>query len=253
VSEGGGSKANGGSEVSELIQALKEAVMELRETVTELTNPLNRLSTDVAHVEAPAAKVMKKVEVIPLSKGGRGEGQADESVARPTETASAKPTKESNASAGGVGSGEAGYTHSNIFNVREAERLLSISRSREERLRRLLRLMRMLCSLRGRVPPSLIERYVNVFVKLGLISEDEGEIVKDVLKALEEGYARGLSVEDQVVLLALIARGLGINDETLEEEAFRVVAESLGAIAKHQRKGGNGPRAEELAGMKEAG
>ncbi len=230
VSEGSGGKAEGDGEVSELIQALKEAVMELRETVTELTNPLNRLGSDVAREESPAKR---KVEVIPLSKGGEKRQTDEATVARPATL----PSSEVLSGARELGGASTTVTLSN----------------KEGRLRRLLRLMRMLCSLRGRVPPTLIERYINVFVKLGLIGEDEGEIAKDVLKALEEGYAKGLGVEDQVVLLALIARGLGINDEILEDEAFRVVAESFGNIGRPQRKTGNGPRAEELAGMKEAG
>ena len=223
-----------GEDLGQLVEALKEAVMELRETVTELTNPLNRLSYS-GEGEGEKDNYRAKVEAIPLSKPSEGKGKEDtipsstihESVpeAPISEQRTVLPEGENNL--------ERLMNYTSLGTRRQAL-------STESKLRRIMRLMRVVFNLRGRIPPELLERYVDIFVGLRLISKDDADLVKSVLKAINEGYASGLGPEEQILLMTLLAKGLGINDEALEEEALRVIAESL--MRRTPVRGGDGPR-----------
>ncbi len=224
-----------GEDLSQLVEALKEAVMELRETVTELTNPLNRLSYSSEGTEG-TNNYKAKVEAIPLSK--------------PTEERSKEDTILSSADSelvSGTSASKPGAMPSEEKS--DLEKLVSyvspgathLALGNENKLRRIMRLMRVVFNLRGKVPPELLERYIEIFVGLRLITREDADLVKNVLRAINEGYASGLGPEEQILLMTLLAKGLGINDEVLEEEALRVIAENL--VRRTPSRGGDGPRA----------
>ncbi len=223
-----------GEDLNQLVEALKEAVMELRETVTELTNPLNRLS--YGSEEAGGASMYRaKVESIPLSKPSE-EGKEDTTSSSadreliPRASISERSTAMSSKDQGDIerlmGYVASGVPHSML--------------STENKLRRIMRLMRVVFNLRGKVPPELLERYIEIFVGLKLITREDANLVKNVLRAINEGYASGLGPEEQILLMTLLAKGLGINDEVLEEEALQVIAENL--VRRTPAKSGDGPR-----------
>jgi len=224
-----------GEDLSQLVEALREAVMELRETVTELTNPLNRLPYSSGEGEGSNYKA--RVEAIPLSKPS--EGKSTEEDIQQSNNASTEMRPEGTTTEQHIVPPKGRENLENLMNYVISGTPRSASRT-ENRLRRIMRLMRVVFNLRGRVPPELLERYVDIFVGLRLISKDDADLVKSVLKAINEGYASGLGPEEQILLMTLLAKGLGINDEVLEEEALRVIAESL--MRRTPVRGGDGPR-----------
>ncbi len=235
MSEGGEKERTGGEDVSQLIQALKEAVMELRETVTELTNPLNKLeSRSDAEISSIHRSLNRKVEMIPINSN-----KSVESI---------EPANKEGLSTDNNISRKSNEELSKII---EEDKLIlapTISRARRRGVQKILRLMKALFSLRNRVPPSILERYIDVFAKLGMISSDDAGIAKELLKAIEEGYSKGLGVEDQILLLTLLAKGLGITDESLEEETLGIIANIIGRqhhAVTRTSKSGNGPKTPE--------
>lgn len=225
-----------GEDLNQLVEALKEAVMELRETVTELTNPLNRLSYG-GEGTGGTSSYRTKVEAIPLSKPvneKNRESTASDSTDSKlvSETLVSRPDTTPSSSEGKSDLKElVGYVPLGVTRL---------ALSDENKLRRIMRLMRVMFNLRGRVPPELLERYIEIFVGLRLITRDDADLVKNVLRAINEGYASGLGPEEQILLMTLLAKGLGINDEVLEEEALRIIAENL--VRRTSSKGGDGPR-----------
>ncbi len=227
-------KARRDEDLSQLVEALKEAVMELRETITELTNPLNRLSYSGDSAEG-TSNYRAKVEAIPLSSPTERRGEEDtvpSSIGREliSETTASKSSATSSEDRGNLES-LVGYVSS---------RATQSVPNAENRLRRIMRLMRVVFNLRGRVSPELLERYIEIFVGLRLITREDADLVKNVLRAINEGYASGLGPDEQILLMTILAKGLGINDEALEEEALRVIAENL--VRRTPSRGGDGPR-----------
>ncbi len=222
-----------GEDLNQLVEALKEAVMELRETVTELTNPLNRLSYSGNTEEANTYRT--KVEAIPLSKPTEKKGE-EETTSSSTDRKLASEALASESST--TVSGDQGSIRKLMSYVTSEAPYSAINTG--NRLRRIMRLMRVIFNLRGKIPPTLLEQYIEIFVGLGLITRDDADLVKNVLRAINEGYASGLGPEEQILLMTLLAKGLGINDEALEEEALRVIAENL--VKGTPSRGGDGPR-----------
>jgi len=224
-----------GEDLSQLVEALKEAVMELRETVTELTNPLNKLSYG-SEETGGASMYRAKVEAIPLSKPSEEKGKEDTVPSNTDhELASEAPISEHNTALSSKDQGGIERLMSYV-----ASGVPHSALSTENKLRRIMRLMRVVFNLRGKVPPELLERYIEIFVGLKLITREDADLVKNVLRAINEGYASGLGPEEQILLMTLLAKGLGINDEVLEEEALRVIAENL--VKRTPTRGGDGPR-----------
>ncbi len=224
-------------DLSQLVEALKEAVMELRETVTELTNPLNRISHTYSNEGTEEAHNYKaKVEAIPLSKPTK-EGNKEDTIPNRTdselvsETSANKPDALLSKEKGDLEK-LASYTSPGV---------IRLALGTENKLRRIMRLMRVVSNLRDKVPPELLERYIEIFVGLRLITREDADLVKNVLRAINEGYASGLGPEEQILLMTLLAKGLGINDEVLEEEALRVIAENI--ARRTPSRSGDGPRA----------
>lgn len=221
-------------DLNQLVEALREAVMELRETVTELTNPLNKLSYSNEDTIGTSS-YRAKVEAVPLSKPSEEKNKED-----------TIPKSTDRDLASGISISEHGASPSKDQN--DIEKLVSYVASSmphsvlstENKLRRIMRLMRVVFNLRGKVPPELLERYIEIFVGLKLITREDADLVKNVLRAINEGYASGLGPEEQILLMTLLAKGLGINDEVLEEEALRVIAENL--AKRTTSRGGDGPR-----------
>jgi len=233
-----------GEDLSQLVKALREAVMELRETVTELTNPLNKLS--YSNESEGTYNYRAKVEAIPLSNKSSEENKS-EGLSPPSNVdniVSRKETSEALTSKNESVTQDIELHESNLESMNYMPPRAPTNQvlgSTGSKLQRILRLMRVIFNLRGRVSPELLERYIDIFVGLRLITRDEAELVKNVLRAINEGYANGLGPEEQILLMTLLAKGLGINDEVLEEEALRVIAENL--VRRNPSRGGNGPRA----------
>ncbi len=195
--EVGKGEAGKKEEVEELVNALKEAVMELRETLSELNNPLARLGGT-----QPQPR-----------EGGRGEGVEEASKSE------------------GVVEEKPQEVTAPTLTVKEIvepklERFEGVERGGGAigvDLKRALRMLKMIFELREAVEPPLLERYVDIFRKLGLVGESEKEVLKDLIDIAVEGGKAGLTAEDHIAVMALLAKTLGIQDKELEEESFKLL------------------------------
>lgn len=202
-------------ELSELVTALKDAVMELRETVAELTNPLNRLSQGPEHVVTqPTGEYHDNFTPQNLNEEHRPKMPNLPLQSKQNYPVSTSPEADKEMSPSLM-----------IPSVSEKS-TLRLKKSKIN-LKRITKLLKLVFELGEKVHPGLIEKYVDIFVGLGLISKEEADILRNLLKVVDEGYKHGLEAEDHLALLMLLAKSLGIEDEELEEEGMRLLIKTI--------------------------
>ncbi len=213
-------------ELSELVTALKDAVMELRETVTELTNPLNRLSREPELIATqPASNNHNDTTLQDTVNISEDHNLKELNTSLQNRQKYNVRTAAGRSSDAGSGIDEVSGSSLMIPPVLKGPALRS--RKGKMNLKRITKLLRLVFELRGKVHPELIEKYVDIFVGLGLISDEEAGILRNLLKVVDEGYKHGLEAEDHVALLMLLAKSLGIEDEELEEEGMRLLIKTI--------------------------
>ena len=216
-----GRKEVGKEEISELVEALKDAVMQLRETLSELNNPLARIGVaESAAPQAPGETVERE--------GGESEEETKE------EKTIAKPALHEEKHVGPeLGEAQLIFGPGTIQAAtseklgKERPELSMTKKEGELNIEKVLRLLRLVFELRESVDPSIIEKYVSIYKRLGLVSDDESEVLKDLIDLTIEGSRYGLTVEDHVAVMALLAKTLGIQDKELEEESVKLLLKKV--------------------------
>ena len=93
---------------------------------------------------------------------------------------------------------------------------------------RTARILRVVHALREKVPGEAINDMVELLRAMGLVSGDDVELVKKIVRIVDEGMERGLSPDDQVIILYSLAKSLGVTDEEMEDEMLRLAIKKLG-------------------------
>ena len=204
-------------ELNQLVSALKDAIIDLRETVSELSNPLIKLETptepptnkqrnqeSVALPGELGSKVKEKTQpATSVTEGKKLKEEFSElpsftlPIVSPTKTLLNKGTQE--------GSGASGRVQ----------------------LKKVLSVLKLLLELKESVDTSLIDRYIGIFKRLNLVSDDEAKILRDLIDLVTEGSKYSLTAEDHVAIMALLAKTLGIRDEELEEESLKILLSTI--------------------------
>jgi len=207
----------GKEELNQLVSALKDAIMDLRETVSELSNPLIRLSTPTqaptgmrgnqegttSSRELESEVEEKKLETTSLSEGKKKKEEISElpsftlPIVSPTKGLHTEETREEAGASGRI------------------------------QLRKVLSILKLLLELKESVDTSLIDRYVGIFRRLNLVSDEEANVLRDLIDLVTEGSKYRLTAEDHVAIMALLAKTLGIRDEELEEESLKILLSTV--------------------------
>ena len=90
--------------------------------------------------------------------------------------------------------------------------------------------MKMFYMLREKLPSDLLRKYIDLMVSLGKVSEKESEVIKRILEIIDDSAWLGLSVDDQIVIMYILTKALGIKNEELEEELLGILTGKLRSI-----------------------
>lgn len=121
--------------------------------------------------------------------------------------------------------------------VEEAERVIREERSRlaGTTLKRVLGLMKTLYEIRRLYPKASIEDVVNLLEQLSIINKNEASTLRATMNTVEHSLRENITPEENVLLIYLLLRNLGVRDEALEEEVLRTIMESLSTMRKKPR------------------
>ena len=212
-------------ELQELVRALKDTLVDLRAAISELTNPLNvmRRYGEMEELEA-VRKAVSESTATPypasaeVSESPQLSGVAEAKELRKPEEVVAKeerpaPERVEERAAKGVEELAA------VSAVPKLPKELS-----------LIKLMKMFYMLREKLPSDLLRKYIDLMVSLGKVSEKESEVIKRILEIIDDSAWLGLSVDDQIVIMYILTKALGIKNEELEEELLGILTGKLRSI-----------------------
>ncbi len=203
-------KSETGKELGELINLLKETILELRNLADQLSNPLippNIISRE--SVEREKENEIQKV---------RKEIVKPEKVVEKSEKVSVKPVAKEIKSVEKV--------EKEISPMQSAQNFIQPNKASEAS--KLLRLVKLIYELSDRVPPEYFSKLAEFIGSLGLTSKEQVEALKNLIEIVKMGNEYGLSLEENLALLALTLKELGIKEDEIVDEVLKRVIKRQG-------------------------
>ena len=207
------------AELAELVNSLKETIRELRGFLDEITNPV--LGTPQIIKER-----VKSVK--------REEKQAEQEAAYkrnmiivPSPSQETKKPPE-----------DKKQEHLPVEEeLLEAVKPVAEYHRREELgLDRLARLMRLIYELQAKVPSEYLVGLAEVLYGIGLIDEAQRDTLKKLIELTRVSYEHGMSIDENIAILAALAKELGLNISTITEELVRAILRQRGVEAWGSRQ-----------------
>lgn len=207
-------------ELKSTVNELKTALAEIKAALADLTGPFSYYKPPVEEKrEAQLTPVPSQQPVPPATTSTPGVPEKPTSPAREGEKPST-PVLEKVLPA-----------------MEEAERIIREERSRlvGASLKRVLGLMKTLYEIRRLYPKASVEDVINLLDQLSIINKNEVSILKAAMNTVENSLRENIKPEENMLLIYLLLRNLGVRDEALEEEVLRTVMDSLSTMRKKPR------------------
>jgi hypothetical protein len=207
-------------ELKSTVNELKTALAEIKAALADLTGPFSYYKPPVEEKrEAQLTPVPSQQPVPPATTATPGAPEKPTSPAREGEKPST-PVLEKVLPA-----------------MEEAERIIREERSRlvGASLKRVLGLMKTLYEIRRLYPKASVEDVINLLDQLSIINKNEVSILKAAMNTVENSLRENIKPEENMLLIYLLLRNLGVRDEALEEEVLRTVMDSLSTMRKKPR------------------
>ncbi len=242
-------------EIREEIKELRSSLEELKEVVAEIRASLSDLQNPFAVLSSPMPEPEKPAETGPPTTYGGGENVEEPGV-KPEVKIPVSGVRERMSSTVKKHEKQAGVKP---FSERaEKERLdladlrgsiAEIGRAvREEYgretamtrpsrvidVRRVIRILKTIYSLRKALPKESIENIVKLAQILGLISSEDKEVLDTVMSLVEDALKQDLTPDEQILVLYVLMKNLGYVDEDLEDEILKIVSGVI--LSKKKRK-----------------
>lgn len=212
-------------ELRETIEGLKEALVDIKALLSEVNNPfviLRKAGEEELRKVAEAAEgAQPRPAPIPASAPAGSEYGAEDQAAVREGVGSTGPAHRSEREATGLG-GE----------VRRALEPIASASGVVLSLGRLLKLLELLSNLYDMVPPKLVKNVITLYVKAGVLSREQGRVLRRVAALADEFKAQGLDFKRQLIIMYALARALGVRDEGLEDEVALRVLLSVGDLLR---------------------
>ena len=234
-------------EISELkkgLEELKEVVAEIRASLSDLQNPFAMLSpppqvpSETTGVSAPKKERVEEVEKagleekpeikVPVSGGGEGLSRVvkkEEGFKTRTGFAGEKEYLSLEDLRGLIS--EIGKA------IREEVEEKPARRGKTMDVRRVIRILKTIYSLRKALPKESIENIVKLAEILGLITSDDKEVLDTIMSLVEDALKQDLTPDEQILVLYILMKNLGYVDENLEDEILKIVS---GVILSKKKK-----------------
>ena len=239
-------RKDGREALDKLVEALKEALVELRSAINDLNNPIIRGI-------GPAPEAKPREERPPSGGVGSPEGQLGareeieaawsrilgENGLKDIEGTPMKPKR--------ALSGESGAPGTPMRHIRETQRtppartvvtpeipggatgeaIRGVMHKGILDLSRLARLMRIIYELSDKAPPNYFAGLVEILQDTGLLEEKQASALKKLIEMVSLAKDHGLTVEENLMLMTLIGRELGVSSDDLMEELVKVILSRL--------------------------
>ena len=117
--------------------------------------------------------------------------------------------------------------------IKEEVEERSARRGKAMDVRRVIRILKTIYSLRKSLPKESIENIVKLAEILGLITSDDKEVLDTVMSLVEDALKQDLTPDEQILVLYILMKNLGYVDENLEDEILKIVS---GVILSKKKK-----------------
>jgi len=207
-------------ELKSTVNELKTALAEIKAALADLTGPFSYYKPPVEEKREAQLTPVPSQQPVPLATTATpGAPEKPTSPAREGEKPST-PVLEKVLPA-----------------MEEAERIIREERSRlvGASLKRVLGLMKTLYEIRRLYPKASVEDVINLLDQLSIINKNEVSILKAAMNTVENSLRENIKPEENMLLIYLLLRNLGVRDEALEEEVLRTVMDSLSTMRKKPR------------------
>jgi len=223
--------------VSQEVDVVKE-LKELKSTTSELKSALAEIKALLADLTGPYSYYRPKEEVeqagpraqVPIAPAavaeGRAEGPVQARAPRTPEEAVAKPSAPGGLEALASILGEASRV------VKEERSVLAgVS------LKQAVSLLRTAYELLKLYPRPSVERMLELAEQLRVLSKDEAAVLRTTLNIAEQSLKEDITPEENTMLMYMLLRGIGVKEESIEEEVVRTVLSTLSSMRRARRPG----------------
>jgi len=229
---------------SQEVDVVRE-LRELKATTSELKSALAEIKALLADLTGPysyyrpkeEAERVQQLAVSATATEGRAEGpeagaqaqsqvQAQARAPRAVEGVAAKPSapRELEALADILG---------------EASRVVKEERSvlAGVSLKQAVSLLRTAYELLKLYPKSSVERMLELAEQLRVLSKDEVAILRTTLNIAEQSLKEDITPEENTMLMYMLLKGVGVKEESIEEEVVRTVLSTMSSIRRARKSG----------------
>ncbi len=103
-------------------------------------------------------------------------------------------------------------------------------------IKRMVKILRTIYMLRKALPKESIENIIKLAEIMGLITKEEKETLLSILSLVEDGLKQNMTFDDQIIVLYILLKNLGYEDEELEDELMKIISNLV--LSKKEAKHG---------------
>ncbi|MEM3927229.1 MAG: hypothetical protein QXU13_06600 [Desulfurococcaceae archaeon] len=208
-------------ELKTTVEDLKRAIVEIKATLADLTGPFSAYRP----LEETEKRVITTQAI--TAQPARAPIQSE----KPSEAVEAGPVHPSEKPEVSEGK-ELTRVLTGISEVLQKER----ARITRAGLEKVLNTMRTLYELRRLYPRTSIETIVKMFEEMKLLTSEEVGLLRAAISLVEESLKENISHEENVLMMFMLLRQLGVRSEELEEEVLKTILDVL--ALKRRKQGG---------------
>jgi len=115
-------------------------------------------------------------------------------------------------------------------------------------LKQAISLLRTAYELLKIYPRSSVERMLELAERLRVLSKEEAEVLRTTINIAEQSLKEDITPEESTMLMYMLLKGIGLKEESIEEEVVRTVLSTLSSMRRAKRpsrvaEGGGGASA----------
>lgn len=242
--------------VSQEIDVVKE-LKELKATTSELKSALAEIKAMLADLTGPysyykpkeEAERAQRAQLVPIASAPTAApAVAPPVVATATEEQAKAPSPETPSAEAQARASQAleEVARSSTRELKELASVLGEASKvvKEERsvlagvsLKQAISLLRTAYELLKIYPRSSVERMLELAERLRVLSKEEAEVLRTTINIAEQSLREDITPEESTMLMYMLLKGIGLKEESIEEEVVRTVLSTLSSMRRAKRPG----------------